>query len=63
MPNPLVGLTRVDDSDITDSAVPGTAITTSQPINIFTGFPQSSADLLSGDGTFQTNTNVQSPRS
>ena len=34
MPNPLVGLTRVDDSDITDSAVPGTAITTSQPINI-----------------------------
>jgi len=59
MPNPLVGLTRVDDSDITDSAVPGTAITTSQPVNIFTGFPQSSADLLAGDGTFQTNTNVQ----
>ena len=59
MPNPLIGLTKVDNSDIVDSAVPGTAITTSQPLNIFTGFPQSSADLLSGDGTFQTNTNVQ----
>ena len=58
MPNPLTGITRVDNSDIVDSAVVDTAIATSQPINIFSGVPGSSADLLAGDGTFQTNTNI-----
>jgi|TARA_B100001094_G_C18005491_1_gene707420 hypothetical protein len=57
MPNPLVGLTKVDNSDIVDSAVVGTKVVTSQPLNIFSGVPGSSADLLAGDGTFQTNTN------
>tara|TARA_S200002703_G_scaffold9729_1_gene9532 strand:+ start:299 stop:976 length:678 start_codon:yes stop_codon:yes gene_type:complete len=58
MPNPLTGITRVDNSDIVDSAVVDTKIVTNQPINIFSGVPGSSADLLAGDGTFQTNTNI-----
>ena len=59
MPNPLTGLTKVDDSDLEDSGITNTQIAPSQPINILSGVPGSSTDLLSGGGSFVADTNAQ----
>ena len=59
MPNPLTGLTKVDDSDLEDSGVIGTNIAPGQPLNILSGVPGSSTDLLSGNGSFIADSNAQ----
>ena len=59
MPNPLTGLTKVDDSDLEDSGVIGTNIAPGQPLNILSGIPGSSTDLLSGAGSFIADSNAQ----